>query len=147
MNDWNTFDNFERENFPVRYLCRKGITELLEGTIRTIGPILLGAGLGELADKTPYFKDAIPYGLDCLRYIFTTHQTEINIYLTGNLDKIGAGLGFLYSATGARRYIGSTMISLRQKCLPDNSKIEYNLKTMEDKITSIEQSIKTKNNK
>jgi len=60
------------------------------------GPILYGAigGLGgEIIDNLPYLSEAIPEGIERLRRILDGDHKYF--YLEGNLDKIGAVVGFV----------------------------------------------------
>ncbi len=56
----------------------------------------IGGLSGEILDHIPYLNTAIPEGFAYLGNVFTDQNTieEATKYLTGNLDKVGAGLGF-----------------------------------------------------
>ncbi len=62
----------------------------------TIGDAALGALCGEILDRTPYLKHAIPDGLNYLAmYITPETAKQAKTALEGNLDKVGAAMGFI----------------------------------------------------
>lgn len=67
-------------------------------TIRAILYAGFGALGGEALDWTPYLGTAIPEGFAYMRDIFSnTDNGQTRDFLIGNLDKVGATLGFLSS--------------------------------------------------
>ncbi len=71
-----------------------GAAMVIGSTAMITAPTWMGWGIGEAADQIPYFRDAIPKGIEYIANIATQHQTNISTYLTGNLDKVGAATGF-----------------------------------------------------
>ncbi len=74
------------------------VTALLGGTI-IVGSIVGTAGgalMGEVLDHVPYFKHAIPDGIFYVaNYFDPEHARQAREVLYGNLDKLGATLGFI----------------------------------------------------
>jgi hypothetical protein len=60
--------------------------------------------IGETMDQLPYFHSAIPSGIDLAINLF--HNVDIKDNLHGNLDKLGAGIGFI--GTMAKSYLFPT---------------------------------------
>ena len=71
------------------------------GTAVVIFASVAGAGFGaiggEILDHMPYLNHAIPEGIAYLGNAFSDQDTveEATQYLQGNLDKVGAAMGFL----------------------------------------------------
>ena len=55
-----------------------------------------GAGIGEVIDHVPYLSRAIPDGISLTASYFNSEAAQASKdYLDGNLDKLGASLGFV----------------------------------------------------
>ena len=64
--------------------------------IATIGGAAVGALCGEILDHIPYLSHAIPEGLYYLtNYINPDAAEYAKTALEGNLDKVGAAIGFI----------------------------------------------------
>ncbi len=75
-----------------------GATTLAAGVIITGAAIgsITGSFVGEVLDHLPYLKHAIPEGLSYLaNYINPEAAKQAKIALEGNLDKVGAAMGFI----------------------------------------------------
>jgi len=77
---------------------------LLTGAVAVGGVIIIGAIIGsvigalcgEILDHVPYLNNAIPEGLGYLGSCISGENTETEVEaLKGNLDKLGAALGFI----------------------------------------------------
>ena len=71
-------------------LIGSGITGLVLGALAgyTILSTAVGAFMGEILDHIPYFNTAIPKAIE---------ELTRSSYFYGNLDKLGAALGFIGS--------------------------------------------------
>ena len=69
------------------------------GGLTVAGTVLgtgIGAGMGEILDHVPYFNHAIPDGVGYIANYFNPETAQRGRELLyGNLDKLGAALGFI----------------------------------------------------
>lgn len=86
------------EDTKTILLAAGGVVAVTAGLI-IAAPIIgcgIGALCGEVLDHTPYFKKAIPEGIAYLTgYINPEASEKSKVLLQGNLDKVGAALGFI----------------------------------------------------
>lgn len=72
----------------------------LVGKIISVGLASATCALaGEVVDHLPYLSTAVPQGLEFMANMF--YDAHIAEKLTGNMDKLGAGLGFFGSVAGS----------------------------------------------
>lgn len=82
-----------------------GYTVLGVGGVAAVGGVIVGgtvlgtaagAGMGEIIDHVPYFNRAIPNGIGYIANYFNPEAARTGRELLyGNLDKLGAALGFV----------------------------------------------------
>jgi hypothetical protein len=91
----NLLDNVREYGGEAVKYGMLGTTFLIGSALIVSAPILLGAGIGELFDNMPYFRQAIPKGIELIADSLSSHESHISEHLSGNLDKVGASIGFV----------------------------------------------------